>query len=152
MSYTVNTNFVNDTDGYLLDTKNVKAGTSGGTMVMLDEVLEDVEGAVSDLQDRVDALEEPTEVSIYDTGAVTQALEAGTVYHFLGTLTRLTITLSETQGMPHYHFDFLSGSGPAQLVLPADVKMPDGFSVETGKRYEVDILNGWGVAAEWSSS
>ena len=152
MALTINTNIVNDTGGYIVETKNVKAGEVGGETLMLDEVLEDVEESVSDLLDRVEALEVPAEVSIYDAGAVTQALEAGTVYHFLGTLTRLTITLSETQGMPHYHFDFLSGSGPAQLVLPADVKMPDGFSVETGKRYEVDILNGWGVAAEWSSS
>ena len=39
MALTINTNIVNDADGYLLDTSNVKVGEQSGQRVMLDAYL-----------------------------------------------------------------------------------------------------------------
>lgn len=94
-----------------------------------------------------------TEVTVATDGAVTQALDPGKLYHFTGTLTALTITFNAASGQPaHYHFDFLSGSGPATLTIPVSVQMPDSFSVEAGKRYEVDVLNNFGAVLSWTIS
>lgn len=60
MALTINTNIVNDVGGYLLDTRNVKAGeNSGGERVMLDEYLRDAETVVAskeDIPERTDTL------------------------------------------------------------------------------------------------
>ena len=97
-----------------------------------------------------------TEVTNTSTGAVDMTnapLDAGKIYHFTGAITSLTIALNAASGVPaHYHFDFLSGSTAATLVLPQTVKMPDGFAVEASKRYEVDILNNYGTVMAWANS
>lgn len=90
-----------------------------------------------------------TEVTNTSTGAVSLALDAGKIYHFTGTVTGLTITLNAASGVAHYHFDFLSGATAATLTLPNTVVMPSGFTVEANKRYEVDILNNYGVVMAW---
>lgn len=90
---------------------------------------------------------------VTDTGAVTAALAAGELYDFSGAITSLTITLADPAGdAAHYHFSFISGSPAATLTLPVDVVMPDGFSVEENKRYEVDILDGYGTVMSWTNS
>ena len=92
-----------------------------------------------------------TEQTIATSGSVTQALNPFVMYHFTGALTALTITLATpSQGqIPHYHFDFESGSTALTLTLPNTVTMPDSFEVEASKHYEVDILNGYGTAQGW---
>lgn len=92
-----------------------------------------------------------TEVTVATDGAVTQALEAGKWYHFTGALTGLTITLTAPASgeLAQYHFDFTSGATAPTLTMPDSVVMPEGFSVEANKRYEVDILNNYGVAQSW---
>lgn len=95
-----------------------------------------------------------TEVAVSTAGAVTQALDAGKLYHFTGALTALTVTLNAagTGVIPQYHFDFDSGAAAPTLTLPNTVTMPDGFTVEASKHYEVDILNGYGVVSAWATS
>ena len=93
-----------------------------------------------------------TEVTVSSTGSVSQALDAGKIYHFTGAITSLTITLNATTGVPHYHFDFLSGSTAATLTMPVTVTMPDSFAVEASKRYEVDVLNNYGAVMSWANS
>ena len=91
------------------------------------------------------------EVTVATAGAVTQALDAGKVYHFTGALTSLTLTLNAapTGRLAQYHFDFNSGSTATTLTL-AGVNWPSGsFTPDASKRYEVDILNGYGVYLEW---
>lgn len=93
-----------------------------------------------------------TEEEVTDTGAVTAALDPNVLYHFTGALTSLTITFAQAQDLAHYHFDFLSGSTAPTLTLPSSVVMPDSFSVEANKRYEVDILNNYGAVMAWTVS
>lgn len=90
-----------------------------------------------------------TEVTVSSTGDVSQALDANKIYHFTGSISSLTLTLNATTGVPHYHFDFNSGSTAATISL-SGVTWPDGsFTPEASKHYEVDILNGYGVVIAW---
>ena len=88
-------------------------------------------------------------VSVADAGAVTQALDANKVFDFTGALTSLTITLNAAAAPAQYHFCFQSGSTAPTLTLPNTVVMPSGFQVEANKHYEIDILDGYGVAQSW---
>ena len=90
-----------------------------------------------------------TEVTISTAGAVTQALDAGKIYHFTGAVSSLTLTLTATTGIPQYHFDFDSGS-TAPTVTVTGATWPGGsFTPEASKHYEVDILNGYAVVMAW---
>lgn len=94
----------------------------------------------------------PTEVTVSTAGAVNQSLDAGKIYHFTGALTSLTITLNPPASwmLAQYHFDFESGSTAPTVTLPGTVTMQGGtFAPEASKRYEVDILNGYGVSMAW---
>lgn len=91
------------------------------------------------------------EVTVSTAGAVSQALDAGKIYHFTGAVSSLSLSLNSPSSgqLAQYHFDFESGSTPATVTL-AGVTWPDGsFSPEASKRYEVDILNGYGVYLSW---
>ena len=107
-------------------------------------------------QDTIDAGKEDkiTEVTISTAGAVTQALDAGKIYHFTGALTALTITLNSAASgqIAHYHFDFNCGSTAPTVTIPNTVTMPDGNTFEASKHYEVDILNNHGAVLAWANS
>lgn len=92
-----------------------------------------------------------TALTVSTSGDVTQSLDAGTIYHFTGALTALTITLNPPAGgdLAQYHFDFLSDSTAPTLTLPNTVTMPDSFTIDANKRYEVDILNNYGAVISW---
>lgn len=108
--------------------------------------------AAQDLIDKGKA-DKVAEVTVSDDGAVTQALDAGKIYHFTGALTSLTITLNAASGQPaHYHFDFDSGSTAPTVTIPNTVTMPDSQSFDANKHYEVDILNNYGVVSAWATS
>ena len=95
-----------------------------------------------------------TEVTISTAGAVSQALDAGKIYHFTGALTSLTITLNAAGSgiIPQYHFDFDCGSTAPTVTIPNTVTMPDSNTFAASKHYEVDILGSYGVVSEWSAS
>lgn len=107
-------------------------------------------------QDEIDAgkADKVQEVTVATDGAVSQALDAGKVYHFTGALTDLTLTLNAAAAgqQAQYHFDFVSGSTAPTVTIPASVTMPDGWTVEASKRYEIDILDGYAVAQGWGVS
>lgn len=107
--------------------------------------------AASDLAAKADKV---TEVTVSTAGAVTQALDAGKIYHFTGALTALTITLNAPASgqIAEYHFDFMSGATAPTLTMPNTVTMPDSFTVEASKRYEVDVLNNYGAVISWANS
>lgn len=101
----------------------------------------------------VGAAQAMEEITVATDGAVTQTLEANKIYHFTSTaLTSLTITPAETSDIAQYHFDFISPSTAVTLTLPSTVVMPANFSVDADTRYEIDILNGYGVAQNWAVS
>lgn len=118
-------------------------GLAGG--VSTDEG--DVDTRISAKADKV------TEITVSTAGAVTQALDAGKIYHFTGALTDLTVTLNAPASgdLAQYHFDFLSGSTAPTLTMPNTVTMPDSFTVEAGKRYEIDVLNNCGAVVSWAT-
>ena len=89
------------------------------------------------------------EITISTSGAVSQALQPDTVYHFTSdALTSLTITFAGT-ATDQYHFDFISPSTVVTLTLPNTVIMPTSFGVEVNSKYEIDIYNNYGVYAVW---
>lgn len=90
-----------------------------------------------------------TITTVSTAGSVSQALDAGKIYDFTGALTDLTITLNSATAPAQYHFRFDSGSTAPTLTLPQTVTMPSGFQVEANKHYEIDILDGYGVAQSW---
>lgn len=94
------------------------------------------------------------EVTVSTAGAVTQALDAGKLYHFTGALTALTITLNVAPSgqLAQYHFDFDCGSTAPTVTLPSTVILPDSNSFDAGTHYEVDILNNYGVVMAWATS
>lgn len=113
----------------------------------VEAALQQLGGDVEDKQDKT------AEVTVSTSGAVTQALEAGKIYHFTSTaLTSLTVTLTATAELPQYHFDFISPATAATLTLPSTVNLPSTLTVEANKRYEIDILNGYGVVQSWDWS
>lgn len=91
------------------------------------------------------------QVEITTDGAVTQALDAGRIYLFSGALTSLTITLNAPASgqLPQYHFIFTAGATAPTVTLPNSVQMPDDWAVDTNTRYEIDILDGYGLASSW---
>ena len=102
-------------------------------------------GAVTFYEDGGGGVEE---ITVPDSGSVSQTLQPNKVYHFTSTaLTSLTITLAQSTGQ--YHFDFISPATAVALTLPSDVEMPPSFGVESNTKYEIDILDNVGVAAEW---
>lgn len=92
-----------------------------------------------------------TEVTVSTSGAVSQALDAGTIYHFTGALTALTVTATDpTVGT--YQFDFISGATVPTLAVPASWVMPDNFMVEPSARYSLTVENGYCSLKKWSDS
>lgn len=144
LNITSNGNY--DVAVYSSATVSVEGG-GGGT----GEIHQDVNGYVIFSNEGETGLDMNREVTISNNGAVTQALEAGKIYHFTGTLTSLTLTLTSTNMLAHYHFDFLSGSSAPTLNLPSNVKLPDEFQVVSNYRYEIDILNNYGTVGTWAN-
>jgi len=91
------------------------------------------------------------EVTISTAGAVTQALDAGKIYHFTGALTALTVTAADPM-TGKYQFDFISGSTVPTLTVPASWVMPDNFLVEPSARYSLTVENGYCSLKKWSDS
>lgn len=94
-----------------------------------------------------------TEQTVSTAGAVTQALSPYVIYHFTGSLTSLTVTLTAAASgqIAHYHFDFDCGSTAPTVTIPNTVTMPSG-NFEASKHYEVDILNNYGAVLSWANS
>ena len=89
------------------------------------------------------------EITISTSGAISQALQPDTVYHFTSNeLTSLSITFTG-DSTSQYHFDFISSSVAVVLSLPNTVIMPSSFGVEVNSKYEIDIYQNYGVYAVW---
>ena len=116
--------------------------------------LQNDSGFLTQHQDISGKADKVTEVTVSNTGDVTQTLDPGKIYHFTGAISSLTLTLATPASgqLAQYHFDFVSGATAPTVTIPNTVTMPAGFQVEANKRYEIDILDGYGVAQSWEVS
>lgn len=88
----------------------------------------------------------PTIVAISGT-TPTITPEDNAIYN-CGEVERLTISNPTATG--DYSIVFTSGSTPTDLSIDPAIKMPDGFSVEANKRYEINVSNSWAVVGSWA--
>lgn len=123
----------------------------GSTIATLDNETKTLTTKGTWLEDDIEIVAQTPEVTITTDGAVTQALQPNTIYHFTSTeLTSLTITFAGSDiTRDQYHFDFISPATAVTLTLPSTVVMESSFNVEVNTKYEIDIVNNEGVYAEW---
>lgn len=89
-----------------------------------------------------------------DTVDTDVTLEPNKLYIFPEMAT-LNIALSDsvdTSVANEYHFVFESGTTATTLTLPDTVVLPDGFSVDANKIYEISILETMMLAQSWAVS
>ncbi len=79
----------------------------------------------------------------------TPAPAANTIYK-CGEVTSLTI--SNPPANRAYSITFTSGSTPTDLSIDPAIKMPDGFSVEANRIYEINVLDNRAAVGSWAVS
>ena len=123
------------------------AGTQiTGVGSMVDSVNGQTGVVVLDADD-VGAMPELTVVN-KTSSDTSQTLVANTFYIW-PEMSALTITCPATGG--EYAFRFTSGSTATTLTMTG-ITMPDSFTVEANKVYEINVFEGYGVATSWSVS
>lgn len=93
-------------------------------------------------------------VRIEKTAADTTAeIEPNKFYVFpeMASLT-YTLTAGDTGVVNEYHFTFQSGAIATELVNPAGVSVPDNFTIDSNKVYEISILEGNLIGMSWAAS
>ena len=99
------------------------------------------------------------EQGIEDASYIPQVTGSGTSvtldpnkFYVFGEVTELDVSFAAgTVGQVNeYHFSFVSGATAAVLSLPVDVIMPDSFSVEANKTYEISVINNKGLSVSWT--
>lgn len=81
-------------------------------------------------------------------------LEPNKLYVF-PEMASLSVTLQAPQNTGitnEYHFVFKSGATATTLTLPEDIALPDGFTVDANKIYEISILENMMLAQSWAVS
>lgn len=63
-----------------------------------------------------------------------------------------SLTISNPTATGAYSIVFTSGATPTDLSVDPAIKMPDGFSVEANKRYEINVSGGYAVVGKWAVS
>ena len=94
-------------------------------------------------------------VRIEKTSSDTTAeLDPNKLYIFpeMSSLTYTLATPSDTSIANEYHFVFRSGATSTELVHPSGVSVPDGFTVDKNKVYEISILEGCLAYQSWAVS
>lgn len=84
----------------------------------------------------------------------TAELDPNKLYIFpeMSSLTYTLATPSDTSIANEYHFVFRSGATSTELVHPSGVSVPDGFTVDKNKVYEISILEGCLAYQSWAVS
>ena len=82
----------------------------------------------------------------------TVELEPNKLYVFpeMASLTYTLAAPADTSVANEYHFVFQSGATATELVHPAIVSVPDNFTVEKNKVYEISILEGCLAYQSWA--
>ena len=105
---------------------------------------------------KLDHMEDGIEQASYIpqvTGSGTSVTLDPNKFYVFGEVAELDVSFAQgTAGQVNeYHFAFTSGSTATVLSLPVDVIMPDGFTVEADKVYEISIVNNMGLFKGWSN-
>lgn len=88
--------------------------------------------------------------TIANGGDVIQSLVPNTFYVFTSSaLTSLTLQVPEFSNSNQYHVRFKSGSTPPTLTITGAI-LPDNFTVEAQKTYELDILDRYVAVISWT--
>lgn len=84
----------------------------------------------------------------------TAEIDPNKLYIFpeMSSLTYTLATPSDTSIANEYHFVFRSGATATELVHPANVSVPDGFTVDKNAVYEISILEGCLAYQSWAVS
>lgn len=84
----------------------------------------------------------------------TAEIDPNKLYIFpeMSSLTYTLATPEDTGIANEYHFVFQSGATATELVNPSNVNVPDGFTVDKNKIYEVSILEGCLAYQSWAVS
>ena len=84
----------------------------------------------------------------------TAEIDPNKLYIFpeMASLTYTLATPEDTSIANEYHFVFRSGATATELVHPANVSVPDNFTVEKNKVYEISILEGCMAYQSWAVS
>lgn len=105
-------------------------------------------GAVELTAEDVGAAEAETVVAVSGTTpTITPA--PNTIYN-CGEVESLTISNPPATGA--YSVTFTSGSTPTDLSVDPAIKMPDGFSVDANKLYEINVLDNRAAVGSWAVS
>lgn len=82
----------------------------------------------------------------------TVELEPNKLYVFpeMASLTYTLAAPADTSVANEYHFVFQSGATATELVHPAIVSVPDNFTVDKNKVYEISILEGCLAYQSWA--
>lgn len=105
-----------------------------------------IPSSVSDLNDASDYQKVITVEN--KTSSDTSVTLTADKFYVFPTMATLAVTVSAT-GL--YMFRFQSGSTATSLTVTG-ATMPDSFTVEANKIYEVNIYNGYGVVSSWMAS
>lgn len=106
MALTINTNIVNDADGYLLNTANVKAGEQDGQRVMLDTYLAAAEQTIAVKEEKMVIYTSPPSGSYLANG-----------FYTFGTLEDQTLAIALADGTNADDMIYIAFSAGDNLVV-----------------------------------
>ena len=92
---------------------------------------------------------EPVTTVVNKTSSDTSQTLAANTFYIWPEMSALTITCPATGGP--FAFRFTSGATATTLTMTG-ITMPDDFTVEANKTYEVNVYEGYGLAVSWEVS
>ena len=90
---------------------------------------------------------EPVTTVVTKTASDTAQTLAANTFYVWPEMASLTITCPATGGP--FAFRFTSGATATTLTMTG-ITMPDDFTVEASKTYEINVYHGYGLAVSWS--
>lgn len=92
----------------------------------------------------------PAETVVAVSGTTPTITPANNTIYNCGEVTSLTISNPTATGA--YSIVFTSGATATDLSIPPELKMPDGFSVEANRLYEINVLANRATIGSWAVS
>lgn len=120
-------------------------GSSDGGSIFLPDGI-GMNSVKHELEAAIDDKEDKTEIVIKTSSDTAVTLEESKFYVF-PEMSTLTVTCSAIGGP--YMFRFTSGATATAFTI-SGITMPDDFAVEANRVYEINIYDGYGLAASWA--